>query len=269
MRITHLTSMLLLTGLITMLGLTACNKAPVHVANTITVGTIAGPETDLMRVAAKVASEKYGLTIKIVEFEDYTTPNTALADKTLDANMFQHQPYLEMFIAARGYPLVAVGRTFIYPMALYSNKYRRLSDLPEGAIIGVPSDPSNGTRALLLLEQAELITLKHGTFHITIADITENLGHLKIKELDAAQLPRALADLDAAAINTNYAIVAHLDHTQALATESSSSPYANIIVAREDNQFSPDIQHLVAAFQSEPVKQAAAQIFAGRAVPAW
>jgi len=257
-------------GLFALLGTTACNKtAPPHVANTITVGTIAGPETDLMHVAAKVAFEKYGLTVKIVEFEDYTTPNRALAEKTIDANMFQHQPYLNMSIAARGYPLVAVGRTFIYPMGLYSERYHHLSELPDSATIGIPNDPSNGARALLLLEQAQLITLKRGSLHITPADIIENPGHLRINELDAAQLPRTLADLDAAAINTNYAVPAHLKPEQALAIENSTSPYANIVVAREDNQFSPDVVHLVAAIQSDAVKKAALSIFAGHAVPAW
>lgn len=240
-------------------------------ANEISVGAIAGPETQLVEVAKKVALEKYNLKVKIVTFTDFTMPNTAVADGSIDANAFQHQAYLEEQNKSRGYDLVAVGKTFIYPMGLYSKKLQSLDQVQPNATIAIPNDPSNEARALLLLQSAGLLTLKPGTgVTATPQDILTNPLNLKIKEIDAAQLPRVLGDVDLAAINTVYAIPAGLVPTKnALFTESSDSPYANLIVVQAKEQDEPKIQHFVEAYQSPEVIAEAERLFQGGAVPAW
>lgn len=251
------------------LGLTACH--PKTDKDTIRVGTISGPETELMEVAKDVALKRYGLKVEIVTFSDYNTPNEALSDGSLDANMFQHMPYLTAQIQARGYKLVPIGKTFIYPMGIYSKKITQLSQLVDNAKVGIPNDPSNEARALLLLQQAKLIQLKSNvSFNATPTDIANNPKHLQIVQLDAAQLPRALNDVTIAVINTNYAIPAGLSPTKnALVLESSKSPYANLIVARMDNQQDPRLKQLIAAFQSPEVLAAAKKLFGDGAIPAW
>lgn len=189
-----------------LISLVACNKPS---PNTLTVGTIAGPETDLVEVAKDVAQKQYGLTIKIVEFNDYNLPNEALQDGSLDANVYQHLPYLQAAIKAHGYNLEPIGKTFVYPTGIYSHKIKSLTQLPERGTVAIPNDPSNEARALLLLQKAGLIDLKNASL-ATVADITNNPKHLVIKELDAAQLPRILDDVDAAVINTTFAIPAGL-----------------------------------------------------------
>ncbi len=154
MRCIRLLSLILSLSLI----LVACNKH--RAENELYVGTIAGPETDLMEVAKKIADEKYHLHIVIVEFNDYSLPNQALADGSIDANMFQHQPYLDAAVKAKNYPLVTIGKMFIYPVGVYSSKWKHINQLPEKAIVAIPNDPSNETRALILLQQGGLITLK-------------------------------------------------------------------------------------------------------------
>lgn len=235
------------------------------------VGTISGPETQLMEVAQKIAKEKYNLNIKIIEFTDYVQPNAALNDGSLDANMFQHQPYLEKQIQDKHYKLTAVGKTFVYPMGVYSAKIKSLNNLPQNALIAIPNDPSNEGRALLLLQKAGIIQLKPFTgLYATPVDIEKNPKQIKFKELDAAQIARSLPDVDAGVINTNYAIPAgYMPTRDAIFIEGSDSPYANIIVVRTDEMNDPRVQQLVNALQSEAVLQAAKDIFKGQAIPAW
>lgn len=256
------------TLLLCVLGLTACQS---HDKNEIKVGTISGPETQLMDVAKQVAKDKYGLNVKIIEFSDYIQPNTALNDGSIDANMFQHQPFLDKQIKDRRYKLVAIGKTFVFPMGVYSKKIKELNALPNGGSVAIPNDPSNEGRALLLLQKSGLIQLKSGAgLYATPLDIQENTKHLQFKELDAAQLSRSLADVDIAVINTNFAIPAGLSPTKdAILHEGSDSPYANIIVIREDEQNDPRIKQLVEAIQSSEVLEAAKTIFNGQAIPAW
>ena len=239
--------------------------------NTLKVGTITGPETQLMEVAKAVAKEKYDLNIQVIEFSDYTLPNAALSDGSIDANMFQHQPYLDQQIKDRGYHLIAIGKVFIYPMGIYSAKIKNLSDLPQEAIVAIPNDSSNEGRALLLLEKAGLIQLKKSAgLYATPFDIEKNTKKLKFKELDAAQLPRSLPDVTIAVINTNYAIPAGLSpNKDAIYKESTDSPYANIIVVRESDVNNPRIKQLVASIQSDAVLKTAKEIFNGYAIPAW
>ena len=258
--------MRLITIALLALSLIACNKpAP----NTLTIGTISGPETDLVDVVKEVAQKKYGLTIKIVEFNDYNLPNEALQDGSLDANVYQHLPYLKAAMAAHGYDLEVLGKTFIYPAGLYSKKHKSLKQLPEQAIIAIPNDPSNEARALLLLQKAGFITLKKAD-QATIADITSNPRKIVIKELDAAQLPRILDDVDAAVINTNFAVPAGLSPTRdALVHEGKNSPYANLIVIKRNSDKKPQLEQFQKAFQSKEVSDKAKQLFGDAAIPAW
>jgi D-methionine transport system substrate-binding protein len=260
---------LLLTGLC-ILALTACGQHK-EATNEVRVGTIAGPETELMEIAKQVAAQKYALNVTIVQFEDYTMPNEALADGSIDANAFQHSPYLQAAMKAKGYKLAVAGKTFIYPMGIYSKKIKQLAQLHEGATVAIPNDPSNEARALLLLQSAKLITLKPNTdVSATVTDIQDNPKRLIIKEINAAQLPRVLPDVDIAAINTNYAMVANLLPTRdALFIESIDSPYANLIVVRAGEENKPQFQQLVNAIHSPEVLQKAQKLFQGQAVPAW
>ncbi len=248
--------------------LTACQSQN---KNTIKIGTISGPETELMEVAKQVAKTKYHLDVQIVEFTDYIQPNAALNDGSIDANMFQHQPYLAQQIKDRHYALVSIGKTFVYPMGVYSSKIKNLQNLPNGALISIPNDPSNEGRALLLLQKAGLIKLNNpAELFATPRDIVMNPKQMTFKELDAAQLTRSLPDVDAAVINTNYAVPAGLSPTKdAIFLEGPDSPYANIIVIRTDRQNDPRLKQLVAAFQSEEVINAARKIFNDQAIPAW
>lgn len=258
--------MRLLTLLLLAASLIACNKPS---PNTLIVGTIAGPESELMEVAQQEAFERYHLTVKLVEFNDYNLPNEALADGSLDANIYQHQPYLEAAMKAHGYPFEVIGKTFIYPTALYSKKVTSLNDLAKGALIAIPNDPSNEARALLLLQQAGLIALKQ-TLNATVADITHNPKQLRFKALDAAQLPRVLPDVDAAVINTTFAIPAGLNPAQdGLVMENKESPYANLIVIRTNSKKRNQLKQLVQALHSPAVKKKAHEVFGDAAIAAW
>lgn len=239
--------------------------------NTLKVGVIAGPEAQLMETAKKIAKEKFGLTIKIVEFTDYIEPNTALMDGSIDANMFQHQPFLDQQIKDRGYKLTTVGKTFVYPMGVYSQKIKHLDHLPQNAVVAIPNDPSNEGRALLLLQKAGLIRVSESAgLYATPSNITENQKRLNFKELDAAQLARSLPDVDIAVINTNYAIPAGLTPAKdAIYHEDKDSPYANIIVTRENKVNDPRIKQLVEAIQSNEVVETAKKIFNDQAIAAW
>ena len=250
--------------------LTACGSSH-ESKNELKVGTISGPDSQIIEVAKKFAKDKYGLDIKIVEFTDYVEPNTALNDGSIDANIFQHLPYLSKQIEDRHYKLVSVGKTFVFPMGVYSKKVKRFGEIPDGALIAIPNDPSNEGRALLLLQRANLITLKNPLeLYATPNDVKDNPKHIKFKELDAAQLARSLADVDVAVINSNYAIMADLSPSQdSLLREDSNSPYANVIVVREEDVNDPRVKQLVDAMHSTAVLQAAKDIFKDQAIPAW
>lgn len=252
--------------------LSACgNDKPANDPMHIKVGTISGPETALMITAKRVAMQKYGIDIQIVEFSDYRLPNTALANGSIDANVYQHLPYLQAAIKAQGYKLVSIGKTFIYPMGIYSNKINDLDDLPKNAIVAIPNDPSNEARALLLLQKAGVIRLNQPlNFAATAADIVENPKNLLFKTMDAAQLARILPDVSIAIINTNFALPAGLSPSRdAIYQEDKDSPYANIIVVRKGDEQRPAIQALVRSLQSEQVLRTAQQQFFGHAIPAW
>lgn len=247
--------------------LVACSPKP-RTANEIYIGTITGPETKLIEVAKKVAAQRYGLKLTIISFEDYVIPNAALAEGEIDANMFQHQPYLDVILAKKKYAITPIGKMFLYPMGLYSKKYSRLQDLPPGATIAIPNDPSNGARALRLLAQAKLIEIPQ-TDDLSLTPKKILNSHLIIKEIAAPQLPRLLSEVDAAIINTNYALPAGLTLEQAIYREASNSPYANLVVIREADTSQLKYQQLMKALHSPEVVEEAKKIFAGQAIAAW
>lgn len=248
------------------LSLFACHKP--SPSNELMIGTLSGPETALVQTAQKVAKDRYGLEVKIIEFSDYNLPNAALQDGSLDANIYQHLPYLEAASKAHGYDFEVIGRTFVYPTGMYSQRYHTLKDFPDHATIALPNDPSNESRALLLLQQGGLIRLKN-TLTASLQDIEQNPHMFRFKELDAAQLPRVLTDVDAAIINTNFAIPANLKLSDALLTENKDSPYANLIVIRNNSDKKQALLLFVKAMNSQPVKEKAQNLFGDAAIAAW
>ncbi|MGQ3075503.1 MAG: MetQ/NlpA family ABC transporter substrate-binding protein [Ferrovibrionaceae bacterium] len=219
---------------------------PAAADGTLKVGVTAGPHAQILEVAKTLAARN-GLKINIVEFSDYIQPNAALAQGDLDVNIYQHRPFLDQQVKDRGYKIVAVADTVVFPMGIYSKKVKKLDELKAGARIAIPNDPTNGGRALLLLEKVGLIKLdpKAG-LKAGPADVTDNPRKLKIVELEAAQLPRALDEVDAAAVNTNYALPAGLVPTRdAIAIETPESPYVNIIAVRQGDENKPDIKAFI------------------------
>ena len=239
-------------------------------AEDIKVGVSVGEHAEIMEHVAEVAKTK-GLNIEIIEFTDYVVPNQALNDGDLNANSFQHQPYLDNQIKDRGFELVSIAKTITTPMGVYSEKLKSLDDLPEGGKVALPNDPTNGGRALLLLADKGGIKLADGTgLSPTPLDVTENAKNLAFLERDAAQLPRALADADVAIINTNYALEAGLNpEKDAIAIENADSPYANIIVVHTGDETADWAKTLVDSYHSPEVKKYIQDKYTGAVIPAW
>jgi D-methionine transport system substrate-binding protein len=229
---------------------TASNGKP----STLTVGATPVPHAELLNLVKDDLAAK-GITLKVVEFTDYVTPNTALIAGDLDANFFQHIPYLGSN-AEWSAALVSAFGVHVEPFGLYSSSLKSIADIKDGATIAIPNDPSNGGRALLLLQANGLLTLKAGTgITATPLDIATNPKNLKFRELEAAQLPRSLADVDAAAINGNYALEAGLNPAKdSLIIEGAQSPYVNIVVVKKGNESDSRIQALQTALRSQKVK---------------
>jgi D-methionine transport system substrate-binding protein len=263
---------ILAAGLALLLGIAAgCGTQGNDDSNkTLKVGVTPGPHAEIMDVVKKVA-EKDGLKIEVVEFSDYVQPNVALSQGEIDANSFQHAPYLDNMVKDRKYDIVSVAKTVIFPMGVYSKKIKSLDELQPGATIAIPNDPSNGGRALLLLEKAGLIGLKPNIgIQATVADIVDNPKNFNITELEAAQIPRSLEDIDCAAINTNYAMTAGLlPNKDAMVLEDADSPYANILAVQSAKKDSPAIQKLIKAYHSDEVKSFVEEHFKGSAFAAW
>lgn len=240
------------------------------VKNEISVGITPGYSEQVMEYAAKEAA-KQGLTVNIKTFSDYVTPDQALAAGDIDLNSFQHGPFLQAFNEKNGTRLVSIGNTYLAPLRVYSNKITSIKDVPDGAKVSIPNDPSNGGRALLLLDHNGLLKLKPGTdpTKATINDIAENPKKLEIIELEAAQLPRSLDDVTISVINAGYAKSANLDSKKALATEDNTSPYVNIIAAREQDKDNPTYQKFVKIFQSDNVRKYINDNFSDGLVPAF
>lgn len=239
-------------------------------AETIKVGVTPGPHAQVLEAAKAVAAKK-GLDIQIVEFSDYVVPNAALEAGDLQANSFQHQPYLDNQVADRKYKIVAVGNTINFPMGIYSKKVKTWDEVKSGATLAIPNDPTNGGRVLILLRDKGIIKLKDGVgFKPTLLDITDNPKKLKITEVDAAQLPRTLPDVDVAGINTNYATQAGLDPVKdAILREDPKGPYANLIAVRAVDKDKPWVKTLVESYQSPEVKDFIEKTFKGSVLATW
>ncbi|THF61872.1 ABC transporter substrate-binding protein [Pseudothauera nasutitermitis] len=237
-------------------------------AETLSVAATAVPHAEILEFV-KPALAKEGVTLDVKVFTDYVQPNVQVAEKRLDANFFQHQPYLTEFNKSRGTQLVSVAAVHVEPFGAYSSKVKNLADLPQGASVVIPNDATNGGRALLLLEKAGVIKLKDSANILsTPKDIAGNPKGIKIRELEAATLPRVLNQVDLALINTNYALEAKLNPSKdALAIEGAESPYANILVTREDNKDSAAVQKLIKALHTPEVKQFILEKYQGAVVP--
>lgn len=238
---------------------------------TITVAATPAPHAEILEVAKEVLAEQ-GIDLEITEFNDYVLPNTATESGEVDANYFQHTPYLDDFNAENGTHLVPVAAIHYEPFGIYAGKTASIDELADGATISVPNDTTNEARALLLLEAQGLITLKEGAgLTATKLDIVENPKNLDIQEIEAAQLPRTLTDVDLAVINGNYAIEAGLKVSDALAVEAQDSEaaktYANVLVVKEGNEENPNVQALVAALESDQVKEFIEENYEGSVVP--
>jgi len=238
---------------------------------TLKIGATAVPHAEILEIVKPILKDD-GIDLEIVEFSDYVQPNLALNDKELDANFFQHAPYLENFISEhKDCKLANVAGIHIEPMGIYSKKIKDIKELKDGATIAIPNDPTNEGRSLLLLEKAGILKLKNGVAEkATIQDIAENPKNIKFQEVEAAQVPRTLEDVDAAVINTNYAMQVNLVPTKdALFIEDSTSPYVNIIAVRQGDENRPEIQALIKALKSDKMKEFINDKYKGAVVPAF
>jgi D-methionine transport system substrate-binding protein len=239
-------------------------------AETIRIGATAGPHAQILEAVKPIATAK-GLDIKIIEFSDYIVPNAALAAGDIEANSYQNQPFLDQQIKDRGYNIVPAALTVNFPLGVYSKKHKSWAEVPDGAQIAIQNDPTNGGRSLLLLQDRGVIKLKDGVgFKPTVLDIVSNPKKLKIIEIDAAQTPRSLDDVDAAAINTNFAIPAGLNpQKDALLKEDPKGPYANLLAVRAADKDKPWVRTLVECYRSPEVKAFIESKFQGALLPAW
>lgn len=259
------------------LGLTACGSnnavgnndtTGTEEKKTITIGASATPHSEILEKVKPILEEK-GYTLDVQVFNDYVIPNTSVEEGELDANFFQHTPYLEQFNKDHGTHIVGVAKVHLEPMGVYSKSITDLKNLKDGAKIAVPNDPTNESRALRLLEREGIAKFKEGEV-ITKLDIVENPKNIEIEELEAAQLPRTLQDVDAAVINTNYALPAGLNPLKdALAIEDKDSPYSNIIAVKEDNKDAQWAKDLVEAVTSPEIKKFIEDNYKGAIVPSF
>lgn len=233
----------------------------------IRVGVNPGPHEEIMEIVQEVLAKK-DIKLEIISFADFVTPNLALSDGSIDVNSFQHELYLKKFSADRKLDLVSLAPTILFPISFYSKKVKSLSELKDRAVIAIPNDPTNAGRVLMLLEKAGLIQLKSGVgIEATVFDITANPKRLQFKELEAAQLPRVLDDVDAAAINTTYAVSSGLDPLKdAIYTEDKDSAYVNILAVKKDRVNDPLLKELVEAYHSKEVAEFVEKKYAGSLV---
>ncbi|MEV7217365.1 MetQ/NlpA family ABC transporter substrate-binding protein [Kitasatospora cineracea] len=230
------------------------------------------PHAQILKFVQDNLAAKAGLKLDIKEVSDYVTPNTSVQDGSADANYFQHQPYLDDFNKKNGTDIVSVEAVHLEPLGVYSKKVKSVAELKDGAQVAVPSDATNEGRALKLLADNNVITLKSGAgTTATVQDVTSNPKNLKFKELEAAQLPRALDDVDAAVINGNYALGANLKpSTDALVLEKAEgNPYANILAVKKGHENDPRVQKLAELLHSAEVKKYIDDNFQGAVIPAF
>lgn len=248
-----------------------CGSDNKSAGKTIKVGATAVPHAEILEVVKPIL-EKDGLKLEIVEFNDYVQPNLSLNDKELDANFFQHKPYLDDFVKEhKDCKLASAAGIHIEPMGIYSHKVKSFDELKDGAIVAIPNDPTNGGRSLLLLQKQGLIKLKDGVNETaTVEDIVENKKNLVFREIEAAQLPRTLDDVDLAVINSNFAMQVDLVPTRdAIAIEGNDSPYVNIIAVRQGDENREDIKKLINAIKTDQVKKFIEDKYKGAVVVAF
>ncbi|WP_439495107.1 MetQ/NlpA family ABC transporter substrate-binding protein [Bosea sp. (in: a-proteobacteria)] len=235
----------------------------------VRIGVSPGPHAEILEKVKPLAAKK-GLDLKIIEFSDYVVPNQALDAGELEANSFQNQPYLDNQVKDRGFKLVNVGLTVNFPLGIYSAKYKSWAEVPDGATVAIQNDPTNGGRSLLLLQDKGVIKLKDGVgFKPSVADITENPKKLKIIEIEAAQTARSLADVAAAAINTNYAVDAKIEPTSAILREDPKGPYVNLIAVRAVDKDKPWVKALLESYHTPEIKAFVAERFKGSVLAGW
>lgn len=236
---------------------------------TVRIGVSPGPHAEILEQVKPLLAKK-GIDLKIVEFSDYVVPNQALDAGELEANSFQNQPYLDNQVKDRGFKIVSVGLTVNFPLGIYSSKYKSWADVPDGASIAIQNDPTNGGRSLLLLQDKGVIKLKDGVgFKPGPVDIVANPKKLKFVEVEAAQTPRTLTDVAAAAINTNYAVDAKIEPTSAILREDPKGPYVNVIAVRAADKDKPWVKTLVETYQSPEIKAFVAERFKGNVLAGW
>ncbi|EDP7905742.1 MetQ/NlpA family ABC transporter substrate-binding protein [Campylobacter upsaliensis] len=239
-----------------------------NAAEKIVVAATPVPHAEILN-QAKEDLEKEGYTLEVKEFTDYVLPNLTTDNGEVDANFFQHTPYLEEFNKSKGTKLVKVANIHIEPMAVYSKKYKNFNELKDGAKIAVPNDPTNESRALDIIAKTGLVSFNDKALKTPI-DITQNPKNIKFIELKAAQLPRALSDVDVAVINSNYALLANLNPVKdSIFIEDKDSPYANILVVKEGKEQDPKIKALTKALQSEKIKKFIEEKYNGAVIPAF
>ena len=252
------------------LPLSALILASTASAGTLRVGATPVPAGELLEFVKPILA-KQGVELQIREFSDYVQPNVALGEGSLDANLFQHSPYLNAFQQNRPLNIVPVRRIYLPPLGLYSKRVARVNELRSGATIAIPNDPSNGARALLLLERAGLIRLKPGAgVRASLTDIVSNVKRLKFRELEAAQLPRSLQDVDAAIVNANYALDIGLSPTKdAIFHEERNSVYVNVLATTRSKAQHPDVLKLAAALTSPEARAWLLKKYGGSVIPAF
>jgi len=260
----------LLASALAVVAIAAPPPASAEDKKTVKVGIISGEDEDVWRVVVEEGAKR-DLTIETIVFNDYTQPNEALERGEIDANAFQHQPYLDNQIKTQGYHIVPVGYTAVWPIGLYSKKHAKIADLPDGAVIGVPNDPSNEGRALRVLENEKLIKLKEGTGILaTTADIAENPKNIEIKELDAGIVGRSVDDLDAAVVNTDWALKSGLTPENRIAQEPiADNPYRNFIAVKAGTENEPWVKTLVESYQNDKVKAEFDRVYKGTGLSAY
>lgn len=243
--------------------------AAVQAQSPLKIGVSAGPYGDILRYTADLAA-KEGLKAEIIEFSDWVQINEALNRGDIDANNFQHIPYLENQVKQRGYDIVPLDASIVVPMGLYSKKFKSAADLPKGTQVAIPNDPSNASRALFLLQQAGLIKLKpNAPLSATLADVADNPRNLKLIELDAAQLPRSLDDVAAATVTLNYAVLAGLKPKESIKLEDEQSKWHLVWAARKDRKDDARLKRFIALYRSAPVKEFTLNKFEGSIIPTW
>jgi D-methionine transport system substrate-binding protein len=259
--------LIILAILLGVLGALYLRENPPPSNMNLRVGVTSGPHAIILE-HVKEKAKKQGLGLDIVQFDDFILPNAALSQGDINVNCYQHKPFLIEQVKSRGYKIHSIANTVLMPMGIYSNKIKSINELKDGSKIGIPNDPTNGGRALLLLQRAGLLNLTDNQ-NPSLLDIKENPKKLQIIELDAPRLPRSLEDLDIAVVNTDFIVLAKMDPSTAILKETTDSPYTNVLVVRDGDEDKPEIKQFVALYQTEDTKKFIEDTFKGAVISGW